>query len=110
MPSTNAQRQHQAQTYGKWLRTALNETGTSIYRLSRKINPLSPESARSNIQRYLAGKVLPGVESRHELATALGRPELKDAPGEEARDPVTTLMEALRAVVREELAEREMVA
>lgn len=109
MPIANQRRQRQALEYGKRLRVALDETGTSIYRLARVINPQSPESARSNIQRYLRGAVLPGSENRHELAHALKRPELLHAPDdEEDRDPVTDLMNALRVMV-DEAVERRVV-
>lgn len=104
MPITDQRRQRQATEYGSRLRKALDETGTSIYRLARVVNPQAPESARSNIQRYLAGKVLPGAENRNELAAALERPELMYAPDEEDRDPMAVFMDALRVVVREELA------
>lgn len=100
MAITDQRRQRQATEYGNRLRKALDETGTSIYRLARIVNPLAPESARSNIQRYLAGKVLPGTENRSELAAALDRPELMYAPDdEEDRDPVATLMDALQVMV-----------
>lgn len=98
-------RRRAAILYGKRLRVALEETGTSIYRLSRNLNPHQPESARSNIQRYLAGRVLPGIESRYELAESLGRPELQSVPeDDEEPDPVADLMSALRAVVQSELS------
>lgn len=100
------QRQQAAVEYGKRLRTALEETGTSIYRLSRNMNPQQPESARSNIQRYLAGRVLPGIESRHEIAEQLGRPELRSVPDDdEEADPVADLMSAIRRVVQSEMKE-----
>ena len=97
--------------YAQRLRVALEQTGTSVYRLARILNPEQPESARSNIQRYLAGRVLPGIESRYELADALGRPELLSVPDDdEDRSPVADLMDALRAVVRAELSKERVSA
>lgn len=96
--------------YGLRLRAALEETGTSIYRLSRQINPQAPESARSNIQRYLRGAVLPSIEKRFELATALGRDDLKSATSsddDEEADPVA-LMTALFDRAAELAVERRL--
>ena len=94
-------RQQQRDRYAVKLRNALEETGTSIYRVSRILNPAQPESARSNVQRYLAAKVLPGIESRAELAEALGRPELRsvDDDDEEA-DPVADLAQTLLQIIQ----------
>lgn len=86
MAATPSARQRQAVEYGRRLRVALDETGTSIYRLARLINSESPESERSNLQRYLRGAVLPGATKRYEIAHALTRPELLHAPGDEEED------------------------
>jgi transcriptional regulator with XRE-family HTH domain len=92
--------------YGLRLRAVLAETNTTIYRLSRKINPQAPESARSSIQRYLRGAVLPSLDKRNELADALGRDELRSVPDpdDEEEDPVAALMQSLRRVVQAEMA------
>jgi hypothetical protein len=108
MSTVDAQRQQQAKRYAKRLRRALNETGTTIYRLSRALNPERPDSARSNLQRYVAGRVLPGPMMRIEIAAALGRPELRDVDDDEEdallalrRDP-----ESLFGVLVDAIAER----
>lgn len=122
MPITDTRRKRQAAEYGQRLRRALDETGTSVYRLARVVNPQAPESARSNIQRYLAGKNLPGAAIRSELAQALDRPELQYEPDDsEARrdmdpfvDAVNRLREAAadagRAAALAALAERGVAA
>lgn len=101
MAITDQRRQRQAIAYGRKLRKALDETGTSVYRLARIVNPQAPESARSNIQRYLRGAVLPGPENRHELAAALERPELMYADDDEEESPAMSLDDFLRARIRE---------
>lgn len=104
-------RRRAATLYGGNLRKALEETGTSVYRLARIINPAQPESTRSSIQRYLAGRVLPGIESRHELSEALGRPELLSVPDEDdERDPMVALMDAIRQITRSEISREQAVA
>ena len=89
-------RQQQRTRYAQQLRTALEETGTSVYRLARVLNQAQPESARSNLQRYLAGKVLPGIESRAELAEALGRPELRSIPEDDEEDDQVAFADVLQ--------------
>jgi transcriptional regulator with XRE-family HTH domain len=70
------------------------------------MNPLSPESARSNLQRYLRGAVLPSIEKRHELAIHLGVETLKSVPDpdDEEADLVADLVVSLRRFVRDEMA------
>ncbi len=110
--STTDPRQKSKVLYSRQLKKALEETGTSVYRLARKLNPAQPESARSNLQRYLAAKNLPGIESRAELADALGRPELRSVPvdedDEEGRVP-REMLEALHYSLGVALAARPAV-
>lgn len=53
------------------LAAALEETGTSVRELARRMNGGDPESARRSIHRYLIGRV-PSPQTRARIAELLG--------------------------------------
>lgn len=61
-------------TFAAKLREALDGKGVSVRGLARTINPLSPETARSNLMRWLRGSHEPSRISRRAVAEALGLP------------------------------------
>lgn len=86
------------------LRDAIDESGTSIRGLSRKLNPQSPETARSNLSRWLRGAHVPSRASRRAVAAALGLPaDHFGTDDDEEPDPMVDLLRSIRALVREEV-------
>lgn len=90
------------------LRAALDDQGISVRSLAKRINPQTPETARSNLMRWLRGSHMPSRTSRRAVAVALGLEPAHfetAANDDEDEDPVADLMEALRALVRQTVAE-----
>lgn len=83
------------------LRNALDEDGSSIRALAKKLNPQAPETARSNLMRYLRAAHMPSRSSRREIALTLGLPaDYFEGDDDEESDPVAALMTAINHVVR----------
>lgn len=103
-PMTTATKQ-QRLTFALKLRQAIDQKGVSVRSLGRTLNPLSPETGRSNLMRWLRGAHRPSRTSRRAVAVALGMPgDYFDDDDEEA-DPALALYQIVRRIVREE-AER----
>ena len=86
------------------LRAAIDDKGVSVRALSRKLNPRSPETARSNLMRWLRGAHVPSRTSRRAVAVALGLPaDYFGADDDEEEDPVADLVKAIRRIVRDEV-------
>lgn len=93
-------------TFAFKLREAIDAKGVSVRSLGRTLNPLSPETGRSNLMRWLRGAHRPSRTSRRAVAVALGLPAdyFGDEDDEEA-DPAMALLELVRQIARQE-AER----
>lgn len=91
------------------LRQAIDEKGISIRSLSREVNPQSPETARSNISRWLRASHMPSRTSRRKLAVVLGLPaDHFESDDDEESDVISVLFTAVRSIVRSEMKrERE---
>lgn len=87
------------------LRQALDDSGQSVRGLSRRLNPESPETARSNLSRWLRGAHVPSRASRRAVAAALGLPadHFGDDDPEEDLDVAELLTNAIRRMVRDEI-------
>lgn len=77
------------------LRQAIDQQNVSVRQLGRTLNPLSPETGRSNLMRWLRGAHRPSRTSRRAVAVALGLPADYFDEDDEESDPVTDLMRAL---------------
>lgn len=84
------------------LREAIDDKGVSIRSLSRQLNPANPESARSNLSRWLRGSHMPSRTSRRTVATTLGLPaDHFESDDDEESDPVADLLRDLYRVIDE---------
>lgn len=87
MPTTS---RHQG-WFAPKLASALEETGTSVRALARRMNDGDPESARRSIHRYLIGRV-PSQETRVRIAELLGvAPERLEPDDEDEEDETAVL-------------------
>lgn len=90
--------------FGNLFRDALDETGTSIRGLSRKLVGLTAgqedadgrgEAKRRLLQKYVTGEVSPGPQARAEIAAALGVPPARFAVDQEREEQRRQIMNAL---------------
>lgn len=58
--------------FASQLRSALDEADVSVRSLAKRLNPESPETARSNLMRWLRGAHMPSRRSRRRVALELG--------------------------------------
>lgn len=80
--------------YGESLQAALDRTEVSVRELARRLNPSDPETARRSVKRYLRGSQTPTVQTREQIADALG---LSRSDIEGDTDMVADLYVQLRA-------------
>lgn len=71
--------------FSEKLLSVLDETGTTIRGLAKRLNPGRPENARRTLHRYLAGRV-PGQPRRREIADAIGIDPSRLEPDDDEED------------------------
>ena len=88
------------------LRDAFDERNVSIRAAARRLNPDSPETARSNLSRWLRGSHMPSRTSRRQVAVALGFPPDHFEPDsdDEESDQVTDFGRAIDAMFKAAIA------
>lgn len=99
-------------TFAAQLRTAIDEHEISVRELAHRLNPDSPESARSHLHKWLRGAHVPSRTSRRAVARALDLPAEHfngDEDDEEAAESVGSLDVILRSYVRKLIAEERSV-
>lgn len=91
-------------TFARRLRVAIDDRNVSIRSVARTLNPESPETARSNLMRWLRGAHRPSRTSRRAVAAALGLPAdyFESDDDDEESDPVADLITAIRVIMRDE--------
>lgn len=76
------------------LATSLEQTGTSVRELARRMNGGDPESARRSIHRYLIGRV-PNQETRQRIAELLGIDPATLEPDDDDEEDETAVLRLL---------------
>lgn len=89
--------------FSKRLREQLDVQGVSIRELSRRLDPVSPETARSNIHGWLRGEHVPSRLSRRALARALELPPDFFEGDQLGNDPFHDLKRAINRILDERL-------
>lgn len=101
--------------FGEILRAELDDQGISIRELARRLTPEggSLENTRRSLMRYVQGEVVPGVEMREAIASALSiDPAVfaDDAERTARRERLLTALEPLADVLLDlaiEIRDRE---
>jgi transcriptional regulator with XRE-family HTH domain len=84
---------------GKWIRRHRTERGWSQTQLGGRIN-----AHVTSVSDWERGDNLPSARHLATLAAVFGdRPPAEEEDEEEAADPVASLMDAIRAIVRQEV-------
>jgi hypothetical protein len=86
------------------VRAELDAQRLSMRGLARRIDPDNVERARRNLIRWMHSTTQPSRLSRLDVAQALGIDPAELEDDDEESDPVAALFNAVRAVVRIELA------
>jgi transcriptional regulator with XRE-family HTH domain len=91
--------------FASQLRVAIDERNVSIRALARELNPTSPETARSNLSRWLRASHMPSRTSRRSVAVALGlSPDHFEPDDDEEADLAVVLRRAVAQEVQREVA------